>query len=136
MGTLYLFDTDIASYAIKRHTAALERKLEGLAPSQLGISAITHGELLFGLQSIDAEHRLHFLVHAFLRTIRTYDWDSAAAKSYAEIRHHLKISGQPIGELDTMIAAHSLSLKAVLVTNNVRHFQRVRPELKLENWTR
>lgn len=136
MPTLYFLDTDTASYSIKRHPAALERKLESISPAHLAISAVSHAELLFGLQSFDAEHRLHFLVHAFLRTIRTLDWDVAAARRYAEVRYRLKIAGQLIGEQDTMIAAHALSLNATLVTNNVRHFQRVGPELRLENWTR
>jgi tRNA(fMet)-specific endonuclease VapC len=136
MPALYLLDTDSASYSIKRHPAGLERKLQSIPSEHLAISAVTHGELLFRLQSLDAEHRLHFLVHAFLRTIRTLDWDVPAARRYAEVRHRLRVAGQVIGEQDTMIAAHALSLNATLVTNNVRHFQRVGPELRLENWTR
>lgn len=136
MPSRYFLDTDTASYAIKRHAAGLERKLQSISTEHLAISAVTHGELMFGLQSLGGEHRLHFLVHAFLRTIRTLDWDVAAARRYAEVRYRLKISGQLISEQDTMIAAHALSLNATLVTNNVRHFKRVGPELRLENWSR
>ena len=52
----------------------------------------------------------------------------------ADIRHQLLSTGQPIGELDMMIAAHSLSAGAVLVTNNLRHYERIDAPLILENW--
>ena len=52
----------------------------------------------------------------------------------ADIRDQLLRTGQPIGELDMMIAAHSLSAGAVLVTNNVRHYERIDAPLILENW--
>ena len=53
----------------------------------------------------------------------------------ADIRDQLLRTGQPIGELDMMIAAHSLSAGAVLVTNNLRHYERIDAPLILENWT-
>ncbi len=52
----------------------------------------------------------------------------------ADIRDQLLRTGQPIGELDMMIAAHSLSAGAVLVTNNLRHYERIDAPLILENW--
>lgn len=65
----------------------------------------------------------------------TLSWDFQAADWYAEARHQFICAGQPIGELDMMIAAHSLSVGATLVTNNFRHFQRITAPLFLENWT-
>ena len=55
----------------------------------------------------------------------------------AELLYGLKRlpPGQPIGELDMMIAAHSLAAAAVLVTNNTRHFERIPAPLILQNWT-
>ncbi len=53
----------------------------------------------------------------------------------AEIRHQLVIAGQPIGEMDTMIAAHSLAAGAVLVTNNTRHYDRIPAPMMLQNWS-
>lgn len=61
--------------------------------------------------------------------------DIEAADWYADIRHQLISSGQTIGELDMVIAAHALSAGAVLVTNNLRHYERVKAPLVLENWT-
>lgn len=70
----------------------------------------------------------------FLRIVRVLSWDADAADYYADIRHRLATRGQPIGEMDMMIAAHSLSAGAVLVTNNARHFQRIGPPLAMVNW--
>ncbi|UAW64637.1 type II toxin-antitoxin system VapC family toxin [Mycoavidus sp. HKI] len=58
-----------------------------------------------------------------------------AADYYADIRHQLVTTGEPIGEMDMMIAAHSLSAGALLVTNNIRHFERIETPLLLANWT-
>ena len=61
-------------------------------------------------------------------------WDGAAADQFARLRAQLERAGTPIGVFDTMIAGHALSLNAILVSNNTRHFQKVRA-LKSENWT-
>ena len=60
-------------------------------------------------------------------------FDEQAVWAYGELRADLEHLGQPIGSLDTVIAAHALSLNAMLVTNNTRKFSRVKG-LPLENW--
>ena len=70
----------------------------------------------------------------FLKIVRSLPWDAEAADWYAEIRYQLVSTGQPIGELDMMIAAHALSAGAVLVTNNNRHYERINAPLILANW--
>lgn len=57
----------------------------------------------------------------------------AALWAYGDLRADLERLGEPIGSLDTLIAAHALSVNAVLVTNNTREFSKVRG-LQLENW--
>jgi tRNA(fMet)-specific endonuclease VapC len=131
---IYLLDTDISSYLIKRKSPSLEAKLSEFNPSQVGISAITRAELLFGLKRLPAEHHLHLAVQNFLKIIRVLDWDAGAATWYAEIKHQLHSSGQPIGDMDMLIAAHALSAGAILVTNNTRHFERIAAPLVVERW--
>jgi tRNA(fMet)-specific endonuclease VapC len=55
------------------------------------------------------------------------------AQQYAIIRSFLEKKGLPIGNNDLWIAAHALSLNAILVTNNTREFSRV-PDLVIEDW--
>ena|ERR1035437_8470663 len=131
---LHMLDTDTASYLIKGHSPAITAKLRALAPTLVCVSVITRAELLYGLKRLPPEHRLHLAVRQFLKIVRVLPWDSQAADWYADIRHQLLSIGQPIGELDMMIAAHSLSAAAVLVTNNQRHFERIQAPLTLLDW--
>jgi len=131
---LYLLDTNIASYLIKGRDKGIEAKVERIAPDQVAVSVITRAELLYGLKKLPAEHRLHIVVRQFLKLVHLPHWDEEAADWYAEIRHQLTVHGRPIGEMDMMIAAHALALGAVLVTNNIKHFERIAAPLTLENW--
>lgn len=116
-----MLDTDMASYLIKDRSPEVAARLAEIPPSMVCVSVMTRAELMYGLKRLPVGHRLQLGVRQFLRLVRVLAWDSDAADYYAEIRHQLVTSGQPIGELDMMIAAHSLSVGAVLVTNNTRH---------------
>ncbi|HLA33608.1 MAG TPA: type II toxin-antitoxin system VapC family toxin [Rhodocyclaceae bacterium] len=69
----------------------------------------------------------------FFAPLEILPFDENVVWVYGELRADLERRGQSIGSLDTMIAAHALSLNAVLVTNNTREFAKVRG-LQLENW--
>ena len=131
---LRMLDTDTASYVIKGKSPAVEAKLAALVPAMVCISVMTRAEMRYGLKRLPADHRLHLAVHQFLKIVRILPWDTDAADWYAEIRYQLVSIGQPIGEMDMMIAAHALSAGAVLVTNNRRHYERIAAPLILENW--
>lgn len=130
----YMLDTDTASYIIKGRPPAIAAKLADIPPTQVCMSAITRAELQYGLKRLPAGHRLHIGVRQFLTIVRALPWDAEAADLYADIRHHLVTTGQAIGEMDMMIAAHSLAADAVLVTDNARHYQRI-PDLVLVSWS-
>ncbi len=129
-----MLDTDTASYIIKGRSPQVEAKLTQIMPSMICISVVTRAELMYGLKRLPSDHRLHIGVRQFLKIVRILPWDSEAADYYADIRHQLVSSGQPIGEMDMMIAAHSLAAGAVLVTNNLRHYERIAAPLCLVNW--
>ena len=131
---LHMLDTDTASYLIKGKSRVIEDKLAVLVPAMVCISVMTRAELQYGLKRLPTDHRLHLAVSQFLKIVRILPWDAEAADWYATIRHQLVSTGQPIGEMDMMIAAHSLSAGAVLVTNNSRHFERIEAPLILKNW--
>ena len=134
MSLLHLLDTDTASYLIKGRTPQIEEKLAATPPSMVCLSVVTQAELLYGLKALPPAHRLHAGVRQFLKIVRILPWDSAAAEFYAYIRHQLVTKGQTIGEMEMMIAAHALAAGAVLVTNNTKHFKRIRAPLALVNW--
>lgn len=131
---LHMLDTDTASYIIRERSPAISARVSAIPPSLLCVSVMTRAELQCGLMRLPAGHRLHVGVREFLRIVRVLPWDADAADYYAEIRHQLVTTGQAIGEMDMMIAAHSLAARAMLVTNNVRHYERI-PGLALVNWS-
>jgi tRNA(fMet)-specific endonuclease VapC len=131
----YLLDTDICSYAIKHKEARLLRRIrEGLIAEEIAISVITRGELLYGLALLPEAASLARAVHAFLDTVPCLDWNKEAANCYAPLRASQKVNGNPIGYMDTQIAAHALAENLILVTNNERHYGRING-LQLANWS-
>lgn len=128
-----MLDSNTASYAIK-HRFQIEDRLARYTPADICLSAIAEAELLYGLRKLPDDHSLHRRVPAFLERFRRIPWDSEAATVHAVIRHRLLSAGQPIGEMDTMIAAHAISMGITLVTNNTKHFERLSPPLRMEEW--
>jgi tRNA(fMet)-specific endonuclease VapC len=131
----YLLDTDICIYLIKKKPLRVLQKLTSHSVSQIGISSVTLAELEYGIEKSlypekNAEALRQFLIPLTLRA-----FDEAAAKAYGKIRSTLEKKGSVIGAMDMMIAAHALSLRTILVTNNTREFSRI-SSLELENWTR
>jgi tRNA(fMet)-specific endonuclease VapC len=130
-----MLDTDTVSYLVRGKTPALDARVAAASPKQLCISAVTQGELLYGLKLKEGAHRLAQLIDQFLLRVPCLPWDKAASTHFAAIAAELHKAGTPIGSMDAMIAGHALSIGAVLVTNNGRHFSRV-TNLAVENWLR
>ena len=130
---LYMLDTDSVSDLIRGTCPALDARVARARPDDLCISAVTRGELLFGLELKPGAHRLAQLVDRFLQHVRSLPWDDGCAGRFAIVAAALHRSGTPIGSMDAMIAGHAIALDAVLVTNNTRHFSRI-PDLRIENW--
>ena len=129
----YLLDTNIASYVIKGNVPAVRRRLERLPMWQVAVSAVTEGELRYGVARRPEALRLGTVVEEFLLRVTVQVWDSAAAAQYGRVRAAIERNGRPMGNLDLMIASHALSLGAILVTND-RAFTCI-DGLRLENWT-
>jgi tRNA(fMet)-specific endonuclease VapC len=132
MTKLYLLDTNIASYAIKGSSPAVQRRIERVPMAQLAISAVTERELLYGVARRPEATLLHAIVNEFLLRVSVQPWDSNVARHYGTLWAALETQGRPIGNLDMMIGAHALALGAVLVTND-QAFSRIKG-LKIENW--
>jgi tRNA(fMet)-specific endonuclease VapC len=99
----------------------------------LCVSAITAGELAFGLAKRSEARRLHVAVKEFLRRVDVLPWDGAVAERYGTLRADLERRGKVLAPLDALIVAHALSVDAVLVSSD-RAFGQV-SGLTLEDWT-
>jgi len=134
MPTRYLLDTNMASYVIKGNFPRVRERLLKIPMAQVSISVVTEAELRFGVVRRPEAVRLNTAVEEFLLRVEVLPWDSEAAQHYARMRADLERAGEPMGNLDMMIAAHALAAQAVLVTHD-RVFRRVK-HLKIEDWSK
>lgn len=131
----YLLDTNILIYLMKQRPASVAARVDALAPDdELCMSFITWAELLKGAQrsSRPAEVRRRLDVLQQQVPVR-YPDGPAICEHYAEQFHRLREAGTPIGGNDLWIACHALAEQAVLVTHNVREFERI-SGLTIEDW--
>lgn len=131
----YILDTNICIAIMKKVPPRLRIRLEGFPLEHVGVSSIVIAELWYGITQSQKQEDNEEALKDFMRYVTVLDWPAFAASAYGRIRSHLRKKGTPIGAMDLLIAAHALSLDAVLVTNNIREFKRV-PNLKVENWIR
>ena len=130
--SLTMLDTNMVSHLVRQHPD-VTRHLVAAPITSLCISAITEGELHFGLAKRPDATRLRSAVREFLRRVDVLPWDSRAAERYGVVRAVMENKGRILAPLDLQIAAHALSLGAVLVTND-RSFNLV-AGLRIEDWT-
>ncbi len=131
----FMLDTNICIYIITERWAELLVRLKRHPVGEVGISSITLAELAFGAAKSQQVDQNFAALQKFVSPLQIAGFDEAAAKSYGEVRAGLERKGTPIGALDTLIAAHALSLGVMLVTHNTREFSRV-AGLRLADWTK
>ena len=129
----YMLDTNICIYAIKNKPEQVLRRLKSNLESGLCISAITLAELELGIEKSSRPQQSTAALMQFLSILTVLPFTDQAAVEYGKLCAHLQRKGTPIGTMDMLIAAHAKAESAVIVTNNVREFERV-PDLKIENW--
>ena len=134
MSRIYMLDTDTCIFILRRSIPALLSRIQSVPLHEQAISVVTLAELLYGVQESSKKKANQAGVDALVRHVTVMEWPAKAAEHYAEIRADLRRKGQSIGANDLMIAAHARSEGAIVVTNNVKDFGRVKG-LKVENWT-
>ena len=130
--TRYMLDTNTVSHLLKKHRA-VARRVVAAPITSLCISAITQGELLFGLAKRPHATELHTAVREFLRRVDVLPWDAATSETYGPARASTQREGRVLAPMDLLIGVHALSIDAVLVTND-RAFAQL-PGLAVEDWT-
>ncbi len=130
---IYMLDTDICIYIIKRKPSSVVNRLEQLKPGELAMSAITFAELVNGAKKSKYVEANMERLNDLGELIDVRPFDRQAALFYGSVRSSLEKRGEVIGGNDLLIAAHALSLNWTLVTNNEKEFRRVEG-LRVENW--
>lgn len=130
---MYLLDTNICIYIIKKKPPAVLQRFERLKPGDVAMSLVTFGELEFSAHKSQQAERALAILQELREFIPVLAMEADVAAHYAQIRHALASKRTPIGNNDLWIAAHARALGATLVSNNLREFARV-DGLQLENW--
>ena len=132
-----MLDTDTCIFLMRGESPALAAKVQSVHLQQQVMSAVTFAELTYGVQVSAAAKRKQnqSVLDSLVLHLAVLDWPQDAAKHYAEIRADLKNRGAQLGAADLMIAAHARVMGAIVVTNNVKDFPRVKG-LEVENWTK
>lgn len=130
--TRYMLDTNTVSHFLKKHPA-VSRRVVAAPITSLCISAITQGELLFGLAKRPDATALQAAVREFLRRVDVLPWDAGTSEVYGPARAATQREGRVLAPMDLLIGAHALSIDAVLVTND-RAFAQL-SGLTVEDWT-
>ena len=136
-GQLFMLDTDTCIFLMRGESPALAAKVQSVPLQQQVMSAVTFAELTYGVQASAAAKRKQnqSVLDSLVLHLAVLDWPQDAAKHYAEIRADLKKRGAQLGAADLMIAAHARAMGAIVVTNNVKDFERVKG-LEVENWSK
>jgi tRNA(fMet)-specific endonuclease VapC len=127
-----MLDTNICIFTIKNKPQQV-RDAFNRHHGQLAISTITLMELVYGAEKSAAPERNLAVIEGFAARLEVLDYDQTGAAHTAQLRAELAKAGTPIGPYDQMIAGHARARGLVLVTNNLREFQRV-PGLRVEDW--
>ncbi len=129
----YLLDTNICIYIAKEHPPHLLKHFQSLSVGSTGMSAVTYGELQYGLQKSRLKKNNSKIFEKLADYIPVLPLTKSCGYWHGKIRSELEKQGKVIGNNDLWIAAHALSEKLILITNNTREFFRI-PSLRVENW--
>ena len=130
--TNYLLDTDICIYWLKGYQPVKDHLLNtGIV--HIAISVITAAELYFGVYNSVRVEENHFQLERFLDIITILPLENPILNTYGVLKAELRKEGQVLADFDLLIASTALTEGRVLVTNNIRHYERI-PHIRLENW--
>ncbi len=130
----YLIDTDIIIFSINGNTHVQNLFLvnENIPKA---ISVITYGELLFGAKKSRNRERNLAVVYRIKELFPILNVDKAVIETFSGIKANIQKTGNIIDDMDLLIASTALTMNLILVTNNEKHFNKIKG-LKIENWAK
>ena len=131
----YCLDTDVCIRIIRNRPLVggeLEERLNAHA-DELATSTVVMMELLHGAAMSARPEREREQALKVLARLAILEFDAAAAEHAADIKADLQRKGRLIGANDLLIAGHARSRGLIVVTGNLREFERVEG-LRVEDW--
>jgi len=128
----YLIDTGILIYSLKNDDHVKQKFMENKNIPK-SISVITYGELVYGAKKSRHTEKNLAVTYRIAELFPVIDIDRSVMDVFGEIKSNLERKGNVIEDMDILIAATALSYNFILVTNNVKHFEKIK-DLDMENW--
>jgi len=132
----HVLDTTALS-ALMRADGDASQRLLHLDPNEVTVPQPVLAEVRYGLARLPKskrraklEERLEILLSSLERT----PWTDEVSRAFGDLKAELETRGKRVDDFDVAIAAHAVALGATLVTENIRHFERIRG-LAIENWS-
>lgn len=132
---MYLLDTNICIYIIKKKPADVLKILKTKSKKDIYVSSITIAELEYGIAKSQFPEKNKIALIEFLSIFNILLFNDNDAVTFGEIKNELEKEGKLIGPMDLLLAAQAKSKKLIMVTNNIKEFERVKG-LKVENWVK
>lgn len=130
----YLIDTDIIIYSLKGNTVVQNRfSLNENIPK--AISVITYGELLYGAKKSKNVEKNLAVIYRIKELFPIIEVDKAVVETFSAVKVNIQKIGSPIDDMDLLIASTAMTMNCTLVTNNEKHFSKIKG-LKIENWSK
>jgi len=130
---MFLLDTNICIYIIKKKPMEVLKILKKKSKKDIFISSITVAELEYGVAKSRYPEKNRVALIEFLSIFNTLNFDDKDAVEFGAIKSKLEKSGKIIGPMDLLLSAQARAKKLTLVTNNIREFERIEG-LRIENW--
>jgi tRNA(fMet)-specific endonuclease VapC len=128
----FLIDTDIIIYSIKGNLE-VQAKFKENEKYPFSISVITYGELLFGAKKSKFVEKNLSVVYRIKELFPVINVDKAVIEMFSDLKAKSQKSGKIVQDMDLLIASTAMTHNLTLVTNNIRHFEKIKG-LKIENW--
>ena len=132
---MYLLDTNICIYIIKKRPLDVIKTLKTKSKKYNYVSSITVAELEYGIAKSQFPEKNKIALIEFLSIFKILPFDDTDAVEFGLIKKDLEKKGKLIGPMALLISAQAKSKNLILVTNNIKEFERVEG-LKLENWVK
>jgi tRNA(fMet)-specific endonuclease VapC len=129
---VYLIDTNIIIYSLKNDENVRNKFMEHEKVPKY-ISIITYGELLYGAKKSEQAEKNCAKIYRIKNLFPILSIDLPIIEIFSDLKSKYRKAGIVIDDFDLLIAATALTYNQILVTNNIKHFEKIK-EIKIENW--
>ena len=130
---MYLLDTDTVIYGLKAHPI-MQENLRLHLHDPFMISVITLMELYYGAYKSKRTTSNLAKIKALENSLEIVVLGKESVEIFGMLKANMEIAGTPLDDFDLVLASCALAHNLILVTNNLKHFERIQG-LKVENWT-